>query len=159
MGNQQVQHQNVTLDAGALVTQTVVSQSLNIDAGRISGVRIKKWMASFNHRGFANGEGPVMFGFSTDLSAAEIAEALVADPQGTGDAPATERANRKVFPIGITPSFLSSEIEYQREIHWPWKEMKEGTGLQFWLFNTGAATLTTGGSVTVVNSWVTEWFD
>ncbi len=159
MGNQQVQHQKVVLSAGALATNTAVSASLNIDASRVSGVRIKKWMASFQAKDFQLGEGPVLFGFSTDLSATEIVEALVADPTGTGDVPATERGNRKVFPIGMMCVVNNTLVDFQKEIKWPWKEMKEGTGLQFWLFNLDSATLTTGGSVTCFNSWVQEWFD
>ncbi len=159
MGDQQVQHERLIMAAGALAAQTAITFSLNLAATRTSGVIIKKWMASFQDKDFTLGEGPVLFGISQDLSAAEVAEALTADPSGTGDIPETEQANRRVFPLGMISVLGPTEINFVREIHWPWKELKENTGLQMWLFNLDTATLITGGNLVGFHTWVQEWFD
>ncbi len=162
MGDQQVQHGIEGLALGTLAGLSALTGSLNMDAARTSGVILKKFKGAFQLNGLTNGEGPILFGLSKDLSAAEVTEALNADPQGPGDIPATERGNRKVLPIGFWDenSLVPNGHPYMlRDLHWPWKELKENEGIQFFVFNMGSSALTTGGAATMQWTAVQEWFD
>ncbi len=161
MGDQQVQHDGVRITVGTLGAIAAVTASLNIDAARVSGVLIKKWMAAMSHSGLQTGDGPIIVGYSQDLSATEVAECLNADPQGDGDIPATERGNRKVVPVWVISQGGDDAPGYvmPARFRWPWPEMKEGTGLQMFVYNAGMSPLSAGLVVDTWNTWVQEWFD
>ncbi len=156
---QQVQHGITVVAAGTLAGNDTITASMQIDASRNQGVRIKQLKAAFQYNGKTDDEGPIMYGLSLDLSAAEVEEALEADPQGTGDTPAIEQANRKVFPIGVfdQKNLVRSGPIMLEEVHLPWKEIEEGTGIQLWIHNYDASALTTGGGLTMMWTAVQEW--
>ncbi len=110
--------------------------------------------------GKIDGEGLFIVGFSHGLTAAEIEEALVADPQGENDIPAMEEANRPVYPQWIigkdgVESFRDRHRQLER-IRYPWKIIPEGVNLQIWIW-APSDNLTTGMFVRTQHVWVTEW--
>ncbi len=147
---------------GALATLAVAGSATIIDASRLSGMRIKKAKYGVTFKNKTAGEGPLLVGMaSVDLSNAEIAEALVADPQSPRDAPANEQGNRQVFPLAILPAGLvdAEETQHLRTLRYPWKRIMEGNGLKMFVFNMDTATLTTGCVVNFVVPVVGTWDD
>ncbi len=119
---------------------------------------MKKLKAAFLLTGVTGDEGPIMFGFATELTAVEIAEALLADPQFMDDVPASERGNRKIMLVGMFG--VSTQIEMNqmlRTIRYPWKLVPEGQTLKWWVANFSGATLTTGAVAHMNGVAVTEW--
>lgn len=162
----QVQHGKTVLALGALVARTAITSSLTIDASRSQGVILKQLKGAWHWINKTLLEGPIIVGFSIDLSAAEVAEAINADPQHINDIPATERANRKVFPlfqtdhagtVGMYPDEGSGDAASYKEVNLPWKQILEGQGLQFFCFNADTTDLTTG--MIIEFNWVAvqEW--
>ncbi len=162
MGNQQVQYLISEVALGALATLSVAGTATIIDAARLQGMRIKKAKVGVTFKDKTAGEGPLLVGMaSVDLSNAEIAEALVADPQSARDSPANERANRQIYPIAMLPAGLAhaEEVQYLRTLRYPWKRIMEGNGLKMFVFNMDTATLTTGCVVNFVIPVVGNWDD
>ncbi len=162
---QQVQHGHSELVVSTLGTLAAITVSLSIDAARGNGVILKQLKAGITYSGKISAEGPIVIGLSTDLSAAEVAEAMVADPQSQRDIPATEQANRRVYPlfvigVGQTSSGDSGDqMTPYRKIRFPWKDFSEGKGLQLFAWNADSSNLT--GSMLVEINWVAvqEWLD
>jgi len=147
---------------GALATLSVAGSATIIDSARLAGMRITKAKVAITFKNKTAGEGPLLAGMaSVDLSNAEIAEALVADPQSARDSPANERANRQVYPIAMLPAGLvdAEEVQYLRTLRYPWKRIMEGNGLKMFVFNMDMATLTTGTIVNFVVPVVGTWDD
>ncbi len=126
-------------------------------------MRIKKMKYSVAYKDKTASEGPLLLGLaSVDLSNAEIAEALVADPQSPRDQPASEQANRQVFPLALLPASVEAatqEVQPLRGVRYPWKRILEGNGLKYFIQNLDGSTLTTGTLVTVFTSVVGTWDD
>ncbi len=157
-GRQQVQYLDATTALGALASNTAIIVNTNVDASRDQGVRIKQLKAAYGLQGHTAGDGPILFGWATELTAVEIAEALTADPQGIDDTDASDKGNRKVMVVGRF-SLLeahSPDDQFYREVHYPWKEVPEGSTLKFFVFNAGS-TLTTGSFATMTAVVVQEW--
>ncbi len=163
MGNQQVQHIVAEIALGALATLAVQGGALPIDSARLAGMRIKKMKYAVVYKDKTASEGPLLLGMaSVDLTNAEIAEALVADPQSPRDQPAAEQGNRQVFPMALLPAsaeVASQETQPLRSIRYPWKRILEGNGLKLFVQNLDGSTLTTGCLVTVFISVVGTWDD
>ncbi len=160
MSRQQVQHIVSEVALGTLANLTAIAIALTPDASREQGARIKQLKLAISYKGKTAGEGPLIVGLcDSNLSVAEIAEAILADPQHVADVPATEQGNRRVFPIWIIPAGLTADDRIQKteEVHYPWKDMEESQGLKFWVFNADGNALTTGTEVTVDGSIVGEW--
>ena len=160
MSRQQVQHIVAEIALSTLASLTAIAVILTPDSSRDQGVRIKQLKLACTYKGKTAGEGPLMVGLcDSNLSVAEIAEALVADPQHVGDVPATEQGNRRVFPIwNIGPALVAGDsVEGFEDVHYPWKTMEEGIGLKLFVFNADGSALTTGTIVTVTGSTVQEW--
>ncbi len=157
-GRQQISH---LIDAIALLTLanvTAIIGNLDIDSTREQGVILKQFKAAFSLVGNTAGEGPIVYGLCTELTALEVAEAMNADPQFMDDVPASEQANRRVFPVGIFNSNAnSSEHHDLEEVHYPWKEVPENQTLKWFVFNGSGAALTTGAVATIVAAAVTDW--
>ena len=158
MSRQQVQHLVDAIALGTLANVTAIIGNLNMDATRDQGVFIKQFKAAFTIRDATASEGPVMFGLCTELTAVEVAECLNADPQGSEDTDASDKANRKVFPLGIFQHTTNSGAQHMlEEVNYPFKELPEGATLKWFVFNVSGATLTTGGVATMVAVVVQEW--
>ncbi len=156
----QVLHEDVELGVGTLAANTAILQSSSaIDSGNENGFRISKFKYAARYNGKTDGEGPVWFGVSVGLTAAEVTEAILAKPTHRMDEPATERANRRVFPLEWWPidGDESSRIGSQtmRSVRFPWKEIPENVNLDFWVMSDSA--LTSGMVVDVRGTYVGEW--
>ncbi len=109
----------------------------------------------------ATGDQNIIFGIAAGgLSAAEIEEAVEANPVGAHDMPAIEQSMRPVWPLGIfnhnadgSGSVLSKSG--RTTIRWT---MQNGVGWSWWVYNP-TATLTTGSSLIILAKnfgvWVT----
>ncbi len=143
-----------------LANLTALIGNTNIDSSRESGVLLKQLKAAYAMVGLTAGEGPIIYGWCLNLTATEVAEAMNADPQFIEDVNDVDLANRKVFPVGIfgmgvnTP--LNADLKYQ-EVHFPWKEIPEGSTLKWFVFNASGSTLTTGATALMVGSVVQVW--
>ncbi len=160
MSRQQVQYINTELQVGALLNLAAISAATTLDGAREQGVRIKQMKLGMSYKNKTAGEGPIIVGIcSTTLSATEMAEALVADPQGIEDPPATEQGNRRMYPIWVIPAGPSDDdtTHVLEEVRYPWKEMDEGSGIKIFAFNIDGNTLTTGTEITVFGPVVQEW--
>ncbi len=155
---QQVQYGHDTIAVGALATLSVATAALNIDGNRLQGVRLKQFKYAPSISAKTNTEGPLIIGLSVGLSAAEIAEALLADPQGIMDEPAGERGNRRVFPLFTVgrnqnaSGDAGTQINAYRNVRFPWKEIPEGVNMFWFAMNLDTSTLTTGMLVDM--NWV-----
>ncbi len=163
MSNQQVQYLINEIALGALATLDVAGSATNIDSSRLAGMRLSKMKYAVTYKDKTASEGPLLLGLaSVDLSNAEIAEALVADPQSPRDQPAFERGNRQVFPLALLPASVKvagDEIQVFRSARYPWKRILEGNGLKYFIQNLDGSTLTTGALVTVFTAVVGTWDD
>ncbi len=163
VGNSQNVFLQDSLALSTLAALTAVTGALNVDGARLEGMKIKKWKGAFTFDGKTTAEGPIVYGLSQDLSPTEVAEFFTADPQHTDDVPSVERANRKVFPMGIITRGSTESDLTQTKLHnlrWPWPEIREGHGISIFAFNANiAAALTTGTILDFQSIMVGEWLD
>ncbi len=162
MSRQQVQYLISEVALSTLANLTAISVATLIDTSRLQGMRLKQLKAAVSYKGKTVGEGPLMYGLcSQDLTNAEIAEALIADPQQIQDEPANEQGNRKVFPLGVIEAGLAADEANQplRDVRYPWKMIEESQGIKFWVFNIDGNALTTGTEVTFTAAVVGEWLN
>ncbi len=123
-------------------------QATIIDGSREQGIRISKLKTCLSYEALETLIGPVVVGLSVGLSAAEVEEALEADPQGMQDTPAMEQTDRKVFPIYMIPA--RTEVnnrniqKFETIEDWPFREIDEGNSLDMWAFNIDGSALTAG---------------
>lgn len=158
-GRQQVQHGIAAISLGTLGTNDTISVALTIDGSRDQGIFLKKMKAGFQLNGLTTDDGPLLVGLALAMSAAEVEEALEADPQGVDDVPASEQANRKVFPIGFFTQGkdpVDADLIPLRRVKFPWKEISEGQNLFMFVHNYGG-NMTTGAAVTMIWTAVQEW--
>ncbi len=138
--------------AGALAALDVINVGTQIDIGREQGKRITKMQISGGWHGATPGEGPVAWGFSTGLTAAEVEETLESDPQSSFDVPAQEETMRPVFPMGIidmitADGVFNNGLPFDVNLNW---SVREGAGLDVWFYNISGAVLTTGLTLAAV---------
>ncbi len=158
MSRQQVQYLIDAITLGTLANNTAIIGNTNVDASREQGVRLKQLKAAYLLTGQTGDEGPIIYGWAVELTAVEIAEAILADPQDSEDTAARDKANRKVFPMGMFG--VSTQIEMNqplREVKFPWKEIIEGATLKWFVFNASGSTLTTGAIAHLFAATVQEW--
>lgn len=111
-----------------------------------------EWLATYNDWKIES--GPVMFGLAVGLSAAEIEEALEADPQQFMDPAESEKANRPVWVLGMVTrrssvtedSGMIPTTGVFETINLKWSVI-EGRDLYFWCYNIGPDALTTGSQL------------
>jgi len=149
----------LTLASGA-----TLNAATQIDGSRLQGALVKKLKGNWRITNLANDQGPILFGFTTGLSTAEVTEALLADPQSTDDVPANERGNRKVFPVGMFTADTNAAPVTNNPLMWrrfrfPWPRFPESQDMAIFAHNLGGGTLTTGAIVRFDGVAVTEWLD
>ncbi len=128
-----------------------------------TGSKLLKLKMAIGWRGKQTDEGPISVGIAIGLSVTQIKEAMEAAPTSLEAEEAVERANRKVFVIGIIPrdsigSNIANELNPLKTItDLPKWEVPEGTALTLFAFNHMAAALT-GGVVIEWHGWLrTRW--
>ena len=102
-------------------------------------------------RGHTAGEGPITIGVSsTELTVAEIKEAIVAAPQSQTDFPAVEHAKRPVRIVGSFPGLSTDEVlndgrAFRVRFH---QQIPAGKNLpNLFAFNRSGGPLTTGAII------------
>lgn len=123
----------------------------------IEDLRLIKSVIILHSEGFAANEF-VIFGIADNqLTAAEIAEALVATPLNRSSVTPQERAERPVFVIcqtGSGDAVPNQSMPMEKVTRWTFS-----AGWCFWAFNPKAAALTTGAVLTIQSTnfgvWVT----
>ncbi len=75
------------LQLSTLAAATAITAVTKVDAGRSLGFRVAKLNIAATVEGKTAGEGGIMWGLAANMTAVEIAEALVADPQASSDNP------------------------------------------------------------------------
>ncbi len=158
-GRGQVIHDHIESSVGAIAANAAVIIGTAIASGNEEGFRISKLKYAFNYRIKTDGEGPFTLGLSVGLTAAEVAEAMNARPSHSMDEPATERANRRVFPLRFfavdgTETFRS-DSSFLSNVRIPWKDIPEHVNLNWFIFANNA--LSTGMLVDIHMTLVGEW--
>ncbi len=146
-----------TLDAtGAVFTK--------FDTSREQGFKFSKMKTAILLSGKTAGEGPISYGFAIN-DAAETEEAIEADPQRSRDPGESEKANRRVYPVGIIPISATgmqvlldpdSIMNLKTLRDWPQWSIIEGEALEFWAYNHGS-TLTTGANLFIKVLAIGKW--
>ncbi len=160
-----INHQTVEMDLATLAAGAAVAIALNIDGAREHGIQIEKFRGIVDYENKPATLGPLLFGLcENNLTTAEIAEALTADPQDEDDIPASEQSIRKVYPMGIIPKGgiedgPDSSVKYYRNIAYPWKRIQEGEGIKFWVQNLDGSALTGNTFVTFTYTMAARWLD
>ncbi len=158
-------YDDVLLNLSTLASETALKIGTKMDSSRENGFIIKKQKIAISINGLTDAEGPILVGMTnTRISAAEVAECINADPQSPLDVPAQERSMREVYPIMVfalwtttkDPAVNEIRNEY-RALHYPWKEIPEGTGLDLFAMNRGGGALTTGAAVNFQLTTIGEW--
>ncbi len=120
---------------------------------------VKKLKGGMSYTKTLNEDTTTIVGLSLGLSAAEIEEALEADPQGIEDVPAVDSANRKVWPIWILAANAeddAQQIQRYDDIPVLFRERPEGSSFVWFAYNASLVTIT-AGAVTITASWVFDW--
>ena len=159
---------NVDLTVGAPASLQGTQTSTIIDSARQQGCKIHKLKGSFDARGKTAAQGPVIIGFDVGLAMTEIEESYASDPQIMDDAGASERGNRKHFPVCQIPydaTGLHNTAVGQlsnngwRNLRFPSWEILEGRGLNMYAINLGSGTLASGCIIKFTGVAITEWLD
>ncbi len=154
-------HDLSVITVGALAALDAVVVNSVIDATREEGFRILKTEYFVHFEGKTTAEGPVMFGFAANLNAAEIEEAIEADPQQRADDPEMHNAMRPVWVLGVIPK-LSTEQDQSfpgnvKGIFNPRWSIPEGKGASWWAYNNSSGALTTGLLIKIMAKHFGVW--
>ncbi len=154
-------HEQQSLAVGGLANAAGILQSSKLDGSQRQGKLMKKTYGRVTWSGKTDDQGPVLYGVTHTLSAAELAEALVADPQGQDDPTTSDAANRPIILWGVIPADgveipASVDLSYRRYKMFSWK-IREGVSLQYFAFNTSGGTLTTGLVIRFLMTHVYTW--
>ncbi len=166
-GRTQLSHQYSTGNAlGTLGAATTLLVATRIDASQFQGAKIAKVKGYVSWSAKTATEGPIIWGVCAGVSAAEVTEALLADPQRMDDPGESEKGNRKVFPIGIIPAAstsssvaLAENPPFIRNWRVPSWSMLEEEAFNLFFFNRDSGALTTGTLIEFGLSVVTRWLD
>ncbi len=146
-----VTHTLGTLGSG--VAQLVATR---VDGSRLQGITLAGIWEAVSFLGKTVGEGPLTYGFSIGLSAAQVSSRLSADPQGAADEAGMDDAELKAIPCGFISATdsvsLSPSPQSYRKIPGStgWK-VREGDAVSSWVHSHFGSSLTTG---TVMKRWL-----
>ncbi len=149
MSDLAIQWSTGSLALATLAASTALLEPTKVDASREQGFRVTKIETMVGFTGKTAGEGPILWGLAFGQTAAEIEEAIEDDPQGMQNAANVElqeHQNRPVWPIGILdPAAVAGVIDEGKVIvlrpNW---SAPEGGTMDFFAYNFGSGTLTTG---------------
>ena len=135
------------LALGALGAKDAISENLKQDAVRTRGFRFTRteWFLNWNVE--AAGEGPILIGLcGPGISAAEVEEAIEADPQSPDDTIPAPQAMRPYWPLAILFPDTGGKSTIQGVININWA-FPESEVMQIFAYNLGTGALTTGSQV------------
>ncbi len=163
-GRQFVQYMSNAIALTTLANNTAIIGNLPIDATREQGVRMRKFLYHVSSKGDVTQQYPIIYGLAIELTAVEIAAALLADPQGIDDQPEMEKTTRKCWVLGTLRNAPSSngsgaeEMGYTyKKAYFPFKEIPEGSTLKWFVMNLSGAALTGAKIATITATAVQEW--
>ncbi len=147
-----------TLGAGAASIENT-----RVDANRLNGCTIRKARMGISMRGKTTDQGPLMIGMSAGLTAAQIGEWFVADPQHRKDEQALEESQRKVMVVAHMDKETTNLVNLDflgrlRSFKFPW-EIIEGEVLNTMVLNADSAGLTTGTIIDIWTELLGDWLD
>ncbi len=160
-GRGQVLHDDIELASGTLAANTAIAvESSVIRNENQQGFRIGRFKYWQSYNGKTAGEGPIMVGVSVGLTAAEITECILARPLSDDDTDASDKANRKVYPLYIIAAdgdekTASNSTMNAQHIRFPWKEIPEHVSIDWWMMSDTA--VTSGLVVDIRSVFVGEW--
>ncbi len=146
-----------TLTISTLAADAAQTTGTKIDAARLQGTRIHRLEYIIDWRAKTVDDGPLFIGFHrASISAAEVAEFYLADPQSSLDVPAIDQARFDVYPAQMIPrkatagpGLTNDAIVDWKVLNWPWKNLPEDDALNVHAFNAGNGAFTTGAFVDV----------
>ncbi len=149
---------NIEAGLSTLAAFTAVVQTTKLDASREQGVFVPWIMAALSFRGKTVGEGPLLWGVS-NMSAAEIGERWVADPQSEASKEPLERARRGYFKIlGVMGADAAANLSDQPpQLYKVGVTIPEGALLRVFILNSDDSALTTGTTVEGFIMWAQRW--
>ncbi len=168
-GRTQVNHYfQDALALQTLASVTAILDPTRIDGSRDQGSKIMKVKAFCHIKSKTSGQGPIVCGFSTDLTATEVASALIGDPDSYDDEVGRQVSNRKVFPIWVFGNLVTDSpgpshgdpVPFHHIKDFPQWNVVEGKGLDFFAFNADSTLLTTGTVIdwgyTIISEWMRD---
>ncbi len=147
---------------GALIAQIAPTK---IDAARLQGCTIRKlrWKMGFFGKTAGANEGPLGYGFSKDLTIAQISECFAADPQSSQDDEQLERSHRNLLLLGMidqieTESSIGKDSRSLKNAKWPGWPIIEGETWDVFVFNFNPSNaLTTGAFLQMYFELYGDW--
>ncbi len=153
-------YDDVTITLGTLGSKTVIHGTSKIDSARTNGFRVMKGDYWMDYIGKTATEGPIVLGYNIGLSTAEVAEAIVDDPQSsTADKNAGETM-RPVWPLELVPlthATIGVGVSALKGTFNPKWSVPEGQSSNWFAFNMDGGALTTGMSVRIFCKWFGVW--
>ncbi len=147
-----------SITVGALVAATSVTVAIKIDALRLNGFRLLKTEYYLKMVGATTGESPLLFGIEHDLTAAEVAQTISADPQRPNDPESSARAMQPVWPMAVLAANADGDGKIWAEgvitIGW---SAQEGTQFSWFVHNFGTINLTSGSFIRVIAKHFGVW--
>ncbi len=148
------------LSLGTLAANDAISSSTKIDSARLNGFRIAKVNVLASVEGKTTTEGPIIWGVSCNMNAAQVEDAIEADPQSSPDDDSKGVGQYLkmlgLIGIGTVAESLTGEllgVAQMTPVVMNWSVI-EGKQFEVWAYNTGAGALTTGTAI----RWAMEIF-
>ncbi len=165
--NFQIQYVAESLDLSTLAGFDTFLDQTDIDAARLQGMRIMRGEYCVSWHGQTANEGPLVVGVSIgDYAAADIEEALEANPQSRGKPVEQAVANRALWLLGIIPrAGAANDLQGHLNNGLPivvqhkWSIPQGLAGMQYWVYNLDTGTLTGGMSVNVFGKVTGIWLE
>ncbi len=143
-----------SMAGGALVTL-----ASKIDSTRDRGFRVLKMEGAVKIFNLEDNEF-LLFGVAApNLADSEILEAILADPQSPDDRPASERAQRPVFPLaylGGAPADGHAIMPFEINLRWSYPE---GQIMNYFVFNIDDGATGLSMEITIMNKIFGVWLN
>ncbi len=161
---------DLELALSTLGAATGIVVNTKIDSSRLNGFRVAKTRIAATLTGKTAGEGPIAWGLSANLSAAEIKAIIEADPQDKtrddsrgvgawltymGIIPLEMTAGGLTGPAGGGAAGHPVQMEALK-VNW---SILEGKGFNVWAFNMDTGALTGGTIITCVMENMGVWLN
>ncbi len=149
---------NIEEALGTLGAFTAQVATTKIDASRGQGVFVPWVMMQISFRAKTVGEGPIIWGVS-NMSAAEIGERWIADPQNEASKGPLEEARRGYFKIlgAISGGDAANLSDAPPTLYKLGVTVIEGALLRPFFLNSDDSALTTGTVVEGFAMWAQRW--
>ncbi len=149
---------------GTLGADTALIDVTKIDSSRLQGCIPRRigYQITFSGKTAGGGNGPVYVGLSVGLTAAEVAEFFVSDPQRTNDPGSIEQSQRPVVVLEVIPVAATTNVGAVEPPRWAWMgwpgwHVIEGSSLDVFYFNDNGSAMDTGCLVDVTLQVLGDW--